>query len=326
MRTQNQWHKMPFIMLIFLLMAFPVGALAATLHAIIVADTHDRSIGDSAKIDLGKMQGLVDDISRYAGLSTAGRSISGNEVSRRNILKAIESLSIRSDDVVIFYYAGHGSHSDTSTKWPSFSLEDGYLPLNSVVRVLKKKKPRFFLALADACNNLRNRFSIIESRGGQSSGSSLTKNYRELFLNYRGHIIASGSEPGQSSWGNGQDGGFFTYGFIKSLNQEIASYKQPNWYTIMKRAEAPIDLPNGMVQNPQTEVKIETVASWMTSPQPDSCYYFYKQGGVLCCRSPRGKTTCDNQAQRESIDECPHYFMKQGGVLCCRRPTGITCE
>jgi len=226
------------------------------------------------------------------------------------------------NDVIFFYYGGHGGNSDKGTGWPFMNLRGGRLEIKTVFGMLKSKKPRFFLVIADTCNNFGGRFSITESRGGQGGSTSLADNYRQLFLNYRGYIVASSSEPGQYSWGNNQDGGFFTYGFLKSLNQELASHKQPNWYTIMKRAEAPIDLPNGMRQTPQTVVKIEPVASWMNSPQPDSCYYFYKPGGVLCCRSP-SETTCDDQTSR---DECSYYFMKPGGVLCCRRPTGVTCE
>jgi hypothetical protein len=99
----------------------------------------------------------------------------------------------------------------------------------------------------------------------------------------------------------------------------------PNWHSIMKRTEAPIEV-GGKVQNPQSEVNITPVHAGIVEPTPDQCYYFYKPNGVLCCKTSKG-TSCDNE-QSQQEEACPPggLFMKPGGITCCRRPTGITCD
>ena len=314
-----------FFSFLLLLIVATSYSSAATLHAIIVADTNDWSIGESVKTDRQKIKRLTKSISRYTRLALKTYDIYGNQVGHHKVKTTLNRLSVGRNDVIFFYYSGHGGNSDVGSGWPFMDLKGGRFELKEVHRTLKFKNPRFFLVIGDTCNNFKGNFSITESRGGQGGDGSRAENYRQLFLNYRGYIMASSSEPGESSWGNSQDGGFFTYGFLKSLNQELASYSSPNWYTIMKRAEAPIELPNNKgVQNPQTVVKITPAKPGVAMPSVDSCYYFYKPGGVLCCRS-RSSTRCD-QPSETPRNECPYTFMKPGGLLCCRRPSGVTCE
>ena len=321
---QNRYFLKFFGLLLWLIVATSYSS-AATLHAIIVADINDWSVGESVKTDRKKIKRLAESISRYTGLTLKTYDIYGHQLSHHKVMTTLNGLSVGRKDVVFFYYAGHGGNSDVGTGWPFMDLKGGRFELKEVHSTLKSKNPRFFLVIGDTCNNFKGNFSITESRGGQGGEGSRTENYKQLFLNYRGYIMASSSEPGQSSWGNRQDGGFFTYGFLKSLNQELASYSSPNWYSIMKRAEAPIELPNNKgVQNPQTAVQITPTQPGVAMPTSDSCYYFYKPGGVLCCRSSSG-TRCDQSSETQR-DECPYYFMKPGGVLCCRRPSGVTCE
>ncbi|MEK7990302.1 MAG: hypothetical protein VSS52_004795, partial [Thiotrichaceae bacterium] len=66
------------------------------------------------------------------------------------------------------------------------------------------------------------------------------------------------AEPGQSAWGNGQYGGFFTGAFLNSLKREIRLSSNPSWDSIMKRAEAPIEVL-GRIQNPQTFVSVNSI-------------------------------------------------------------------
>jgi hypothetical protein len=315
-----------------LLLLLTTHSFAATLHAVIIADTNDWSIGESVKVDRQRVTSLFHSISNYTGLTLRTHDIYGNQLTYNKVQATLSQLSIGRDDVVFVYYTGHGGNSDQGTGWPFMDIKGGGFELKTAFNILKRKNPRFLLIIADTCNTFQGGFTITESRGGIGGGSFLADNYRKLFLDYQGYIMASSSIPGQPSWGNNRDGGFFTYGLLKNLNQAFSSRNSPNWHSIMKRAEAPIDLPGGKRQNPQTLVKIQPAKPGIAQPQQDSCYYFYKPGGVLCCRTSTG-TTCDDKTGNmrgtpsgNTSGECPHYFMKPGGVLCCRWPTGVTCE
>jgi len=321
-----------FLLIFFTLTITP--SLADTIHAVIVADTGTWDGGASFNTDLNRMSKLVRKISQHTTLTLNLKEISGNRLTVNNLMSTVEKLPIQQNrDVVIFYYSGHGGRNRGKwSLWPLMDIEGGALAIDWVKSTLKQKEPRFFIILADTCNNFDDSLNPVWGRNPNSArGKPQSQNYRQLFLNYRGYIFASAVEPGHYAWGNAQYGGFFTDAFLNSLNKELASSSDPNWYTIMKRAEAPIEV-EGRVQNPQTLVKIQPAKSWVAPPQPDSCYYFYKPGGVLCCRTPSG-TTCGNRtgnlregSSGNTDGECPHYFMKPGGVLCCKRPTGVTCE
>ena len=302
------------------------SSIADTIHAIVVADTANWQGGISFSKDLSRIKELAGTVSIHARLKLRLYEVSGNNLTRNEITSTVEQLSVEQNDVVIFHYAGHGGRaSGKSSLWPSMDIEGGALDLDWVKSTLEQKNPRFLIILADTCNNFDDSLSPVWARGGNvSRGAPSLESYRQLFLNYRGHVFATGSKPGQYSWGNSERGGFFTDAFLNSLNRELTS-SNPSWHAIIKRAEAPIEV-DGKVQNPQSKVDIRSAHAGISEPAPDQCYYFYKPSGVLCCRTPSG-TTCDNE-QSQQEDACPRggLFMKPGGVECCRRPTGITCN
>ncbi|OQW89682.1 MAG: hypothetical protein BWK78_07305 [Thiotrichaceae bacterium IS1] len=301
-------------------------SIAETLHTIVIADTSNWQGGTSFSKDLSRIKELAGTIAIYTRLKLRLYEISGHDLNRNKVTATLDALSVEQNDVVLFHYAGHGGRtSNKSTLWPFMDIDGGALDLDKVKSILEQKNPRFLVILADTCNNFNDSLNPVWSRGGSSRGTTpQSESYRRLFLNYRGHVFASGAKPGQSSWGNSEHGGFFTDAFIKNLNNELAS-SNPNWHSIMKRTEAPIEV-GGKVQNPQFKVNIQPAREGVVQPTEDACYYFYKPEGVLCCRSSRG-TTCEASAL-QSESACPEggLLMKPGGVLCCRRSTEITCQ
>jgi len=307
MINQNQWHKVSFLLLMLLSLVFPVSSLAATLHAIIAIDTNDPSIGASVKIDLRNMQNLVADIAQHTRLATAGEAISGSRLTVGNVNKAVESLSVGTDDVVIFYYSGHGFNPG-GTKWPAMNLEDGDLGLKTVREKLRAKNPRLLIVMADTCNGFQNRGGF---RFSKDAGKP--NNYKVLFLKYRGVITASSSKPGQYSWGNERIGGLYTDAFLKSLNRELASKQKPTWKAVMERANAPIQA-SGSLQEPQYKFQeLNYVEGGWTPPPPPpptpdcrtpdclpappssamgTCVGYFYEGEQECCRDKRGQKRC----------------------------------
>jgi hypothetical protein len=312
--TNMQRYYISFVLVILLLISRLSSA--ATLHAIIIADTNDSRIGSGTTIDRKKIKDLIKPISNHTGLFFKEYDIYGDQFTYGKVTDILNGLSLSEDDVVIFYYSGHGINPETGTIWPSLAIGFRHMQLNDVITTIKNKNPRLFIIIADACNNFSKK-KKFSSKAEESIGRPLRKNYRTLFLNYSGYIITSSSKPGEYSYtDNYQNGSYFTNNFLRSLNKELALYNfLPNWNNIMERAEKPI-IFSDVVQNPQTKVYIR-----LSRFKENNCYYFYKPGGILCCKNSSG-TTCE-----ESNNKCPYSFYKANGVLCCRDSTGrTTCK
>ncbi len=213
------------------------------------------SIGESVKVDLEKLKKLTTSISNYTGLALNRKEIKGDQLTHQRVMANLNSLSVKENDVVIFYYSGHG-YNPGQTKWPAMNLGDKTLTLRSVFDLIKRKNPRFFLVIADTCNvAISNRFFLVAPRTLEAR-STRPESYQQLFLESLGYIIASAAKPGQFAWSNSQTGGFFTRQWLGSLNQALTSYT-PSWQRIMTRATRMITLPNEQKQNPQSKVEIE---------------------------------------------------------------------
>ena len=232
---------------------------AATLHTVIVADTDNLNGGASFQTDLTKIIRLVKDISQSTNLTLNFKEVSGNEFAIEEIKSTIEKLSIQSQDVVIFYYTGHGGRNpDKNSLWPSMDIRGKQLDVDWVKLTLKNKNPRFLVILADTCNNFDDSFSIQEEIF-DSPRSIQSKNYSHLFLNYTGHIFAIAAKPEQYAWGNTQYGGFFTNTFLNSLNKELAFSTNPSWHNIMQQVGTTIQIKDKIVQNPLYRIDITPI-------------------------------------------------------------------
>ncbi len=282
------------------------SARGGTLHAIVVADTNDPSIGSSTQTDLMNMQALVTKISQHTGLTLTGGAITGNDFTLSHVNAAINGLAVRENDVVFFFYGGHGFNPGDG-RWPAMSFRGRHLKMTEVRNLLLQKKPRLLIVMVDACNALSNRDDFIYSRATEKP-----ENYRELFLNYRGTIVASSSKRGQYAWSNEAVGGLYTDAFLRNMNQELASSGRPSWKELMERANTPL-MVNEVAQEPQSKVEVSYTGSMSAvvdcdkSPHLAECDFdvsspkgaipcrknsYYTTGEQECCTLKNGKTNC----------------------------------
>jgi len=245
-----------FSVIMMLVIIFSTEVPAATLHVVIAADTNDSSIGKGTEKDLLKMTELFNAVSNHTGLRLNIETCYGDGLTRQNVLNALDRLSPGPDDVAVFHYSGHGGRTrNKESRWPYMAL-DLRLDLDDVVSKLREKNPRFYIAMSDSCNSYSD--SIFSQNFSMTSPRA--DSYNKLFLNYRGHIIASGSVPGEYSWSNSRYGGKFTHAFLTSLHENLTS-SDPSWETIMENAQAVIHVKDkrgkSWQQHPQAEVSVE---------------------------------------------------------------------
>ncbi len=196
----------------------------STIHFILFTDTDDSRVGTSCEETNRYFQNnFVPKLQRYTGMNveTYYNSGSGNfTVSKLNSI--ISNLSTRSNDVIFFYYAGHGYNRDYSD-YPTITLGMSGEPiaqrrkdLISIYNSLKQKNHRLLVVMAEACNKVyarRNDMRTSQVVGNYNLEEDESLHFKELFVNSSGNYLMSSSSKNQlSHLATGQPG-FFTCGF-----------------------------------------------------------------------------------------------------------------
>ncbi|NGX57292.1 MAG: hypothetical protein K940chlam3_00182 [Chlamydiae bacterium] len=252
------------ILVLALIFGFsPISSEAATLHAFLVLDTQAENIGDGVKVNEKNMLNAIQKIGDYTDLELNIVTFKGKEANSSFIDK-IEKTEIDADDVVLFFWSGHGYRTLLKdwykNPWPSFSFHNQWwagMDLLDITKYLESKNPRLVIALAETCNSYTPIAPPMYSVASRAGYVNIRSNYQRLFLESSGTIIASSSKPGQYSWINRTKGGHFVNAFISSLNHEVSFAKDPKWESVMKKTKDNVkSLKLGTKQVPQYEVNV----------------------------------------------------------------------
>lgn len=251
------------LLLIFCSIVIPlpgVGLAAAQIHLIMVGDTASTDIGATVTPDLEHMHQQTSAIAKLLHVHLEERTFIGSQVNSRQFFNALSSLKVDHDDLIIFYFSGHGYRTkskDAHDPWPNlvFSLEHAGVDFLDVVDIIKEKNPRLVIALADSCNNYLapGHIPVVKpAKKPLMRSLKLPKvNARFLFMEPAGEILISAASPGEVSWGT-LKGGLFTNAFLFSLSQAIDRPQLPDWAQILSEASDSV-LEN---QTPQNYINI----------------------------------------------------------------------
>ena len=241
--------------LLFLLIfavAAVIPAAAANIHVIFAIDTDDPYIGDSVRKDMNSVEEMLSDAADRADMGFFVQRFIDEEMTTDNVARAVRELEPDPNDMVVFYYSGHGFRTGSAdTKYPFLSMEGADdLELYWVFEQLYSKNPRLLITMADACNNIiPDEYTPDDPDEKSRVEGNVTNNYRALFREASGAIIASSSIAGQYSQAL-QDGGAFTLEWLASIREAAAS-TSPTWPAIMDDADEPILFFGGDRQDPQ---------------------------------------------------------------------------
>jgi hypothetical protein len=245
---------MPRILVLVLLTCFVFTvnpAHAQKLYAILVGDTQDASIGNGIAANLKNMDSFLDAVEMDGKITISKIEIKGDNFNCKKINEAVEQLNVEPSDAVLFYYSGHGFRRDsTQTQFPEFdcrrTLDPDRAELSGIVdNLVKAKKPKFLLAIADTCNKESTAFIAAPPAGFAPAEKQAA--FRRLFQGYSGTLIMSGSIPGEYSWytvAGGSLGGFFTNQLLQAINQKIKEQRSNvRWEDIASDATKTIFIP-----------------------------------------------------------------------------------
>ncbi len=259
-----------WFVLVFLSHA-PENLFAQKLHLIMVTDNDDKIIGSGCQADFSKIMAEVHTIADAIGYAITHYNVVGSSFIYENMVNVLDKLSVQPNDIIFFYYSGHGYNEDQrETNWPSMKFPEGFFPFDMVNQKLASSSARLVVSMADCCNKhqglqapISEDLKIIET-----VDENQKKNYANLFLDSKGVVLVASCKRGQVSYTHPEKGSYFTSSFIESLTYAINYAKDLNWETLLTDAQrrlAGLNFPQGP-QTPQFFVGERT----MTDPPKPS--------------------------------------------------------
>jgi len=225
-----------------LLHFFAFYAYGQTMHSVLFTNMEEQGRETDRKAELSNMINFCNAIASAIDFKHDLRVHSGREFTSTVMEKDISTLNVRSGDVVILYYAGHGCNWDDDD-WPHMALLDRQYWQTTVFSKLKSacSKAKLTLCIASCCN--------MDSRGrtGSYEGdySYIDKNKaKELFIGFNGRlsILTSSSIRGQYSYswtGGSRLGSIYSISLRDEIYSAISgkTNKSLEWKNILEAAK-----------------------------------------------------------------------------------------
>ena len=224
--------KWLFVPLFFLLPMFLTAREAKpTFHALIVCDMDSKDIQRGSRADMVRMKKSLLAISHQLEISPKVAILQGKQFTTKNVTQWLRSLPSHSNDIVFFYYSGHGGRvASRHDSWPFMIFPTKNDPKHAdalmgkeVYRYLQQKHPRLSVIMFDSCNNsvqTKNAASLSQAMVPVLSKKTYLPGLATLFLKTRGIITSCAASPGETAATTVQGnvtGGVFTTGFLYSL-------------------------------------------------------------------------------------------------------------
>lgn len=230
----------------------PTTATPTKLHFVLIANTNDPRIGYSVQKDVINITSQIKDVATFLGLPLNLVEVSGAKFGKANVETALNNLKPGSNDIVIFYYSGHGYSNDRNAneQYPQFDLRQSRfddifvatMNASEVFDKIKAKNARLNLVITDCCNSS---LGLLKPEGktfALTTKSLMTweKSYcYDLFMKSRGTIIATAAKKGQYAYGNAEVGGYFTSNLTTAIEKYLSKFQTstPNWQEIIEEAQ-----------------------------------------------------------------------------------------
>jgi hypothetical protein len=304
-----------FLFILFSLIFLPVtSTVARTLHAIVVANTDISDIGKSCEIDQIAITVELNSIALAIGYELKLTTINRGSFNFEQLELTIKSFTCDTSDIVFFFFAGHGyNDKKQDSKWPVLHLQDGGYPLDLLHEQLKAKNPRLLISIADCCNTVFDPLNA-ENRGFKIVPANDTidkvKVYKNLFLWFKGDVLASGCEKGQCSYSTNKDGGIFTHKFIISLQAALNYGRLVSWTDLLEDTKSRVmQLNVAEKQVPQYQVNSNNNSNNIITPVPTISYAeINKYFRELTDKS------LQNKRKTEMLKKWEQYFIKNARV------------
>lgn len=222
--------------------------LKTKLILIIVANTIDPEIGKGCTKDIKSIHHMFKELSEFMDFNFLQLLVQGADYCKENILDAITILTPGSNDIVVFYYSGHGFsyEKDASKRFPQVDLRshpasDKIAVVNAntenlsvLFSLIKSRGARLNIVIGDCCN------SLIKFKRDLKGGDDVIrmaikqemdinkKMAEKLFCNHTASILVAAADKGEYAISDPELGSIFTFNFTHNFKLLINKSVDPN--------------------------------------------------------------------------------------------------
>lgn len=203
------------------------------VYVVLAGDVQCENIGRAVRQDLINMEKLFkENVAKDPRLNIIYTKITGSALTKEVIsgkLKEIGSKNL-SNDVVLFYYSGHGYNvSPMTSKFPRMALNSSATyNLEEIKNLINKYKPRTTIVIGDLCNSVANvrGKSVEDIQFEEHRGMTVIDTARigRLFIHSSGSIVSTSSSYDEYSFCGGTElkpGGAFSLPFFKHFKNAL---------------------------------------------------------------------------------------------------------
>lgn len=177
----------------------------------------NNNISKSVKKDYATVSKFLEVLNTKNIVKVEKQVIMGKEATLTNVNKAISSLSCGPNDILFFYFSGHGGMRGGKRTILFLRNEDDELYRDELENKFTNKQAKFKIIITDACSSPVDgiRFSSRSYKAkGSANNPQIDAIYRKLFTGYTGMMSISASSPDEYAWSDDETGGYFTNYFI----------------------------------------------------------------------------------------------------------------
>ncbi len=282
---------------------------AKAFHLFMVGDTKDKKIGKIVEVDLKNVAEsfvYVADVCKVP-LHVHKMTSHDKKFTYTHLKESLHKAHIAKDDVIIFYYSGHGCRLyETHMIWPYLFFEDGVVDSAKVMKKVFLKRAALSVVLMNSCNGLATNVlnkNINLFRIKPFLASQTTNNCFELFFKKCGILIACATKPGELAAGllpgykNNElkcGGSYFTNASLNNFF-EILHSSSAEWKSIFKKIKKMCqeEVREGS-QTPQYTILLGSKKKKVRE---------YMHHLATHCLYRRGKDSFDAPSDEEQFDE-----------------------
>ncbi len=229
------------------------------LYLINVINSVDTDIAVNCISDGKKISSYFKKVASFLEIPITEKKIMGKEFTTTAVRAAIKNIHPGKDDIVVFFYSGHGfswKGDQMSNPFPELGLYYGRPPswdhmgafsinLEEIYKEIKAKNARLNLVMGDLCNTIvnRRRSELRDTAKEQVPPGYYDMNKQaavELFLQTNASLLIAAAEKGQAANCSNTYDGFFTSGLLNSIRLGLKVTSNPQWNSIIQGAEAEI--------------------------------------------------------------------------------------
>lgn len=244
--------------LILLMVLYSTIVNAQTIHWLTFIDTTDPNVGEMDKnsraLLYSRFIGVVNAALAEAGYKTDIQDYYGTRLTPQNCKSAVQQLKCGPNDVVVFYYIGHGTHAAReNNRYPQMMMgrgwekEQQFIPLQWVHNQLKSKGARLSVTIGMCCNPVQsataknaptfNKSDFRYNYGATYVTEQEINNIQKLFLEAQGNIIQGTASINELSWGySWSDMGntdTFTRSLILQFEKQMKTGTTSSWESFL---------------------------------------------------------------------------------------------